>query len=92
MVPVLVPTFEKFRLGFQLHILTIKSKFFKKNVEIFLPFYKVSCFTRNKLINFNKFIVKCEGKKCEMKEIKYIILYLVPVPEPLLITVLVPTF
>jgi hypothetical protein len=29
-------------------------------------------------------------KKCEMKEIKYIILYLVPVPEPLLIRVPVP--
>ncbi len=28
-----------------------------------LPFYIVSCFTRKKFINFNKFIVKCEWKK-----------------------------
>jgi hypothetical protein len=28
-----------------------------------LPFYLVSCFTRKKFINFNKFIVKCEWKK-----------------------------
>jgi hypothetical protein len=38
-----------------------KSKFFKKNLGIFfLPFYIVSCFTRKKVINFNKFIAKCE--------------------------------
>jgi hypothetical protein len=37
MVP--VPTFKKlrFRFRFQLHIYTIKSKFFKKNSGIFLP-------------------------------------------------------
>jgi hypothetical protein len=33
-------------------------------------------------MNFNKFMVKCELKKCLMKEIKYIILCVVPVPEP----------
>jgi hypothetical protein len=63
LVPVPVPTFEKLRFRFQLHIKTIKSEFFQKNVEFFLPFYIVSCFTRKKLINFNKFnkfIVKCE--------------------------------
>jgi hypothetical protein len=27
------------------------------------PFYIVSCFTRKKIININKFIVKCERKK-----------------------------
>ncbi len=27
----------------------------KKNLEIFLPFYLGSCFTREKFINFNKF-------------------------------------
>ncbi len=27
-----------------------------------MPFYIVSCFTRKKFINFNKFIVKCELK------------------------------
>ncbi len=81
MVPVPVPTFEKlrYRFRFQLHIYTIKSKFFFKNL---FPFYIVSCFTRKKIININKFIVKCERKKCQMKVIKYIILYLVPVPEP----------
>jgi hypothetical protein len=81
MVP--VPTFEKFRFRFrfrfQLHIYTIKSKFFFKNL---FPFYIVSYFTRKKIININKFIVKCERKKCKMKVIKYIILYLVPVPQP----------
>jgi hypothetical protein len=89
MVPVPVPTFEKlrlrlrfrFRFRFQLHIYTIKSKFFLQNL---FPFHIVSCFTRKKIININKFIVKCERKKFSMKVIKYqyIILYLVPVPEP----------
>jgi hypothetical protein len=37
-------------------------------------------------------MVKCERKNFLMKEIKYIILCLVPVPEPQLITVPVPTF
>jgi hypothetical protein len=64
-VPVLVPTFEKlrfrFRFRFQLHIYIIKSKFFFKNL---FPFYIVSCFTRKKIININKFIVKCERKIC----------------------------
>jgi hypothetical protein len=61
MVPVPVPTFEKllFRFRFQLHIHNIKSKFFLKNL---FPFYIVSCFTRKKIININKFIVKCERK------------------------------
>ena len=81
MVPVPVPTFEKlrFRFRFQLHINTIKSKFFFINL---FPFYIVSCFTRENIININKFIVKCEIKKFKKKVIKYIILYLVPVPEP----------
>jgi hypothetical protein len=63
MVPVPVTTFEKlrFRFRFQLHIYTIKSKFFLKNL---FPFYIVSCFTRKKIINIYKFIVKCERKKC----------------------------
>jgi hypothetical protein len=62
-VPVMVPTFEKlrFRFPFQLHIYTLESKFF---LNIFFPFYIVSCFTRKKIININKFIVKCERKKC----------------------------
>jgi hypothetical protein len=64
-VPVPVPTFEKlrfrFRFRFQLHIYTMKSKFFLQNL---FPIYIVSCFTRKKIININKFIVKCERKKC----------------------------
>jgi hypothetical protein len=71
MVLVLVPTFEKvmvpdptfetlrFRFWFQLHIYTIKSKFFLQNL---FPFYIVSCFTRKNSIYINKFIVKCERK------------------------------
>jgi hypothetical protein len=83
MVPVPVPTFEKvmvpvptfeklwfrFRFRFQLYIKTIKSKFFKKNFGIFLPFCIVSCFTRKKFIIFNKVIVKCERKFFSMKVI-----------------------
>jgi hypothetical protein len=63
MVPVPVPTFEKlrFRFRFQLQIYTIKSKFVFKNLFLF---YIESCFTRKRIINFNKFIVKCERKKC----------------------------
>jgi hypothetical protein len=81
MVPVPVHTFEKlrFRFRFQLHFYTIKCKFFLNNL---FPFYIVSCFTRKEIININKFIVKCERKKCQMKVIKFMILYLVPVPEP----------
>jgi hypothetical protein len=67
MVPVPVPTFEKLRFRFQLHIFTIKGKFFFKNL---FPFYIVSCFTRKKIININKYIVKCERNKCFMKVIK----------------------
>jgi hypothetical protein len=37
-----------------------KANFSKKVLENILPFYTVSCFTRKKLINFNKFIVKYE--------------------------------
>ncbi len=63
MVPVPVPTFEKlrFRFRFQLYIYIIKSKFFLKNLFLF---YIVSCFTREKIKNINKFVVKCERKKC----------------------------
>jgi hypothetical protein len=32
----------------------------KKIVGIFFPFYKLSCVTRKKFINFNKLIEKCE--------------------------------
>jgi hypothetical protein len=85
MVPVPVPTFEKVTVPVPVpapyldHIKQILKKIFGK---ILLTFYLVSCFTRKKFMNFNKFMVKCERKKCLMKEIKYIILCLVPVPEP----------
>ena len=86
-VPVPVPTFEKVTVPVPVPVpapyLDHKKQIFqKKMLEIFLTFYLVSCFTRKKLMNFNKFMVKCEWKKCLMKEIKYIILCLVPVPEP----------
>ncbi len=60
MGPVLVPTLEKlrFRFRFQLHIYAIKSNFFLKNL---FPFYIVSCFTRKKIININKFTAKSYG-------------------------------
>ncbi len=32
----------------------------QKMLDFFLFFYIFSCFTREKYINFNKFIVKCE--------------------------------
>ncbi len=64
MVPVSVPvpTFEKlrFRFRFQIHIYTIRANFSLKNL---FPSYIVSYFTRKKIININKFIVKCERKK-----------------------------
>jgi hypothetical protein len=37
-----------------------KKQIFKKFFEIFFTFYLVSCFTRKKFMNFNKFMVKCE--------------------------------
>jgi len=62
MVPVPVPTFEKVTVPVpvQAPYLEIKKQIKKKNLEIFLTFYLVSCFTRKKFMNFNKFMVKCE--------------------------------
>jgi hypothetical protein len=63
-VPVPVPTFEKVTVPVPVPVpapyITIKSKFLKKFFAIFLTFYFVSCFTRKKFMNFNKFMVKCE--------------------------------
>ena len=61
-VPVPVATFEKVRVPVPVpvpapyldHKKQIKKKKFLENI---LPFYTVSCFTRKKFINFNKFIV-----------------------------------
>ncbi len=70
-VPVLAPYLDHKKLIFQ-------EKFW--NFFAFLPsklFYKEKVF-----MYFDKFIVKCEWKNLLMKVIKYIMLYLVPVPEP----------
>jgi hypothetical protein len=62
MVPVPVPTFEKVTIPVLVPApyLDQKAYFSKKNLEILLTFYLVSCFTRKKFMNFNKFMVKCE--------------------------------
>ncbi len=63
-VPVPVPTFEKFTVPVPVPVpapyLDHKKQIFFFNLEIFLTFYLVSCFTREKFMNFNKFMVKCE--------------------------------
>ncbi len=58
MVP--VPTFEKVTVPVPAPYLDHKKQIKKKNLEILLTFYLVSCFTRKKFMNFNKFMVKCE--------------------------------
>ena len=64
MVPVPVPTFEKVTVPVPVPVpapyLDHKKQIFKKNLEFFFTFYFVSCFTRKKFINVNKFIEKCE--------------------------------
>ncbi len=60
MVPVPVPTFEKVTVPVPGPYLDHKKLIKKKNLEFLLTFYLVSCFTRKKFINFNKFMVKCE--------------------------------
>jgi hypothetical protein len=63
MVPVPVPTFEKITVPVPVPAPYLDHKhpiFQKKILEIFLTFFLVSCLTRKKLINFNKFMVKCE--------------------------------
>jgi hypothetical protein len=61
-VPVPVPTFEKVTVPVPVPApyLDHKKQICKKSVEIFLTFYLVSCFTRKKFLNLNKFMVKCE--------------------------------
>jgi hypothetical protein len=67
MVPVPVPTFEKVTVPVPVPVpapyLDHKKQIFaKKILEIFLNFYLVSCFTRKKFINFNKFMVNVNVK------------------------------
>ncbi len=61
MVPVPVPTFEKVTVPVPVPAPYLDHKkliFQKKILEIFLTFYLESCFTREKFMNFNKFMVK----------------------------------
>ncbi len=60
MVP--VPTFEKVTVPVPVPApyLDHKKLIKKKKFEIFFTFYLVGCFTRKKIMNFNKFMVKCE--------------------------------
>ncbi len=65
LVPVPVPTFVKVTVTVPVPVpapyLDHKKQIFQKKIlEIFLTFYLVSCFTRKKVLNFNKFVVKCE--------------------------------
>jgi hypothetical protein len=64
MVPVPVPTFEKVTVPVPVPVsapyLDHKKQILKSILEIFFTFYLVSCFTRKKFMNFNKFVVKCE--------------------------------
>jgi hypothetical protein len=64
MVPVPVLTFEKVTALVPVPVpapyLDHKKQILKKMLEIFFTFYFVSCFTRKKFMNFNKFMVKCE--------------------------------
>ena len=64
MVP--FPTFEKVTVPVPVPVLVPapyldhKKLIFQKEFRNFFTFYLVSCFTRKKFINFNKFMVKCE--------------------------------
>jgi len=61
-VPVPVPTFEKVTVPVPVPVpapyLDHKKQIKIKNLEIFLTFYLVSCFTRNKFINLNNLMAK----------------------------------
>jgi hypothetical protein len=60
MVLVPVPTFEKVKVQVPVPVPTCEKLWFRfqrldnKILEIYLPFYILSCFTRKKYINFNK--------------------------------------
>jgi hypothetical protein len=61
-VPVPLPTFEKVTVPVPVSApyLGHKKQICKKIFGIFFTFYLVSCFTKKKFMNFNKFMVKCE--------------------------------
>ena len=58
-VPVPVPTFEKVTVPVPVPAPYLDQKKQIKK-KFFFTFYFVSCFTRKKLMNFNKFMLKCE--------------------------------
>ncbi len=62
MVPVPVSTFEKVMVPVPGPVpapyLDPKMQIFQYFWNFFLPFYIVSCFTRKKFKNFNKFIIR----------------------------------
>jgi hypothetical protein len=62
MVPVPVPTVEKVTVPVPVPApdLDHKKQIFNKKFGIFFYFLLISCFTRKKFMNFNKFMVKCE--------------------------------
>ena len=64
LVPVPVPTFEKFTVPVPVPApyLDHKKQIWKKILEIFFYFLLCKLFysTRKKFMNFNKFMVKCE--------------------------------
>jgi hypothetical protein len=67
MVPVPVPTFEKVTVPVPVPAPYLDHKkkiFLQKSLNFFLLFtwYRVSCFTREKFINFNKFMVNVNEK------------------------------
>jgi hypothetical protein len=62
MVPVTVPTFEKVMVPVPVPApyLDHKKEIIQKKIWKFFCLYIVSCFSRKKFKNFNKFIVKCK--------------------------------
>ena len=82
-VPVPVPTFEKVTVPVPVPVpapyLDHKKKIFYKNLENCFDFLLSKLFYKEKVHEFQQIY---ERKKCLMKEIKYIISCLVPVPEP----------
>ncbi len=84
MVPVPVPTFEKVTVPVPVPApyLDHKKLIFLKKVWNFFDFLLSKLFYKEKVHKFQHIYVKMWMKKKLMKEIKYIILGLVPVPEP----------
>ena len=84
MVPVPVPTFEKVTVPVPVPAPYLDhKKQLKKKLWIFFFYFLLSkLFYKEKVHEFQQIYGKMWMKKFLMKEIKYMILYLVPVPEP----------